>query len=114
VRRILIVELGRARHGLRGGLVVDGLNPGLRRRLLQGIVRPALLLRLVIRGDIPGPCRGFRLSQFGRCRVAPHGTERLALGTFDLPGVCAAAALQVKVLSDCVVKKTHAAKATRR
>ncbi len=95
-------------------LVVDRRESGIVHRILQGIVRPVLVARLVIGGGIRRPGRGLHLGELSRGRVAPDGTERLTLGALNLRRVGAPAALQVEVLSDCVVKKTHSAKATRR
>ena len=111
-RSPLCGELGRR---LNRRLVIDGRDPGLAGRFLQGIVRPALVARLVVGGgSLWAVGRGLHLRQFAGGRIAPDGTERLALVAFHLPRIRTAAAFQVKVVSDCVVKKTHAAKATRR
>jgi hypothetical protein len=81
---------------------------------VQGIMRPAFIARLVV-GGCAVLDRGVVLRRkIARSWVAPDGTERLTLGALDLSWIGAPAALQVEVLSDCVVKKTHAAKATRR
>jgi hypothetical protein len=41
-------------------------------------------------------------------------TKRLALKPLDLSGIGSALALEVKMLTNCVVKQAHATKPTRR
>src|SRR6202012_4806842 len=45
-----------------------------------------------------------------RLAVAAHRPQRLTLGALDLGRIGTAAALEVEVLANCVVEKTHARK----
>jgi hypothetical protein len=96
-----ILDDGR-RLGLRNrGLLLEHLAPvavgvvGLPRRLVERLIvgRFASLYSVF----------GIRLLE----RVAAHGTERLALGSFDLSGIRAPAALEIQVLANRVVQESH-------
>ena len=92
-------------------LVVDGLGG---RGILQGIVRPAVLVGLVVREA--GLRRRLVLGglHLRGARIAPDRAERLTFRAFHLFRIGAAAALQIEVFSYRVVKKTHAPQPTRR
>jgi hypothetical protein len=90
-------------HPARGGRFLLRLVP---LRLKHRLV-PVLLVS-VVEGD--RLLAGGLVSEFElgcSLRRAPHGAERLTLGTLHLRGIGTMAALEIKVLTDCIVKKAH-------
>ena len=83
--------------------------------MLLGLVRLCLkrrripvLLVLVVEGD--GLLADDLIAEFKPRRSfgpAPDGAERLALRALHLGGIRTVAALEIKVLTDCVIEKTH-------
>ena len=70
------------------------------------VVGPVLVVSLVV-GDAASVLIVIRFGGDGRLTVAAYGAERLALGALYLGRIGAAAPLQVEVLFNRVVKKTH-------